>query len=263
MHPDERELDQLLPLNQYKVINRIGQGAFGEVVKALHRPSGQIRALKRVFDRNLQVGLSKDRLREYQSLRTLDHRNIVRLLDTFCQGSSLVLVLEFCCADLAQVIYSSWQPLPEAVVKCLMQQMLEGLAACHAAGLCPLVAGDTDIDQLGRVIATFGSIEDAWPGVTEMPDYGKISFAHAEGFPLEELLPDASAGSVKLLGRLLQLDPGADDIVGQSPTLVTGWEADAAAHARLYPSPAETKQMQMFVQQSLTQQQAQLKHSIK
>lgn len=81
------------------------------------------------------------------------------------------------------------------------------------AGLCPLVAGETDIDQLGRVIATFGSIEDAWPGVTEMPDYGKISFAPAEGFPLEELLPDASAGSVKLLGRLLQLDPGANNVV--------------------------------------------------
>ncbi len=81
------------------------------------------------------------------------------------------------------------------------------------AGLCPLVAGETDIDQLGRVIATFGSIEDAWPGVTEMPDYGKISFAPAEGFPLEELLPDASAASLKLLGRLLQLDPGVNNIV--------------------------------------------------
>ncbi len=206
------------------------------------------------------------------------------------------------------------------------------------AGLCPLVAGETDIDQLGRVIATFGSIEEAWPGVTEMPDYGKISFAHAEGFPLEELLPDASAGSVKLLGRLLQLDPGADYVVGQSHTC-HGLEANAAQHARTYhwwelakrriqqhnvihdaaprvfafhsfqmvslhawqmfvcaqsiffvnicfmgdasgarcsaadsllddwflsePRPAETNQMQMFVQQTLTQQQAQLKHSIK
>ena len=84
---------------------------------------------------------------------------------------------------------------------------------CHSAfhvdvGLCPLVAGETDIEQLGRVIATFGSIEAAWPGVTELPDYGKISFAPAEGFPLEELLPDASPGSLHLLKRLLQLNPG-------------------------------------------------------
>lgn len=71
-----------------------------------------------------------------------------------------------------------------------------------------MVAGETDIDQLGRVIATLGSIEDAWPGVTELPDYGKISFAHSKGFLLEELLPDASEGAVKLLGRFLKLDPG-------------------------------------------------------
>lgn len=75
-------------------------------------------------------------------------------------------------------------------------------------GLCPLVAGETDIEQLGRVIATFGSIEDAWPGVKELPDYGKISFAASPGYPLEELLPDASPRSVKLLKRLLQLNPG-------------------------------------------------------
>lgn len=71
-----------------------------------------------------------------------------------------------------------------------------------------MVAGETDIEQLGRVIATFGSMEGAWPGVKELPDYGKISFAACQGYPLEELLPDASSGSVKLLKRLLKLDPG-------------------------------------------------------
>ena len=76
------------------------------------------------------------------------------------------------------------------------------------AGLCPLVAGETDIEQLGRVIATFGSIEEAWPGAKELPDYGKINFAASQGYPLEELLPDASPGSVSLLKRLLKLDPG-------------------------------------------------------
>lgn len=74
--------------------------------------------------------------------------------------------------------------------------------------MCPLVAGETDIDQLGRVIAVFGTLEASWPGVTELPDYGKITFAPCEGFPLEQLLPDASSSAVKLLKRFLQLDPG-------------------------------------------------------
>ena len=76
------------------------------------------------------------------------------------------------------------------------------------SGLCPLVAGETDIDQLGRVIAVFGSMERSWPGVKELPDYGKVSFDPCEGFPLEELLPEASAAAMKLLNRLLQLNPG-------------------------------------------------------
>ena len=37
MHPDERELDHLLPLHHYKVINKIGQGAFGEVGREMQR----------------------------------------------------------------------------------------------------------------------------------------------------------------------------------------------------------------------------------
>lgn len=75
-------------------------------------------------------------------------------------------------------------------------------------GLCPLVAGETDIDQLGRVIAVFGSMERSWPGVVDLPDYGKISFEPCAGFPLQELLPEASPPAIKLLTRLLQLDPG-------------------------------------------------------
>lgn len=80
------------------------------------------------------------------------------------------------------------------------------------AGMCPLVAGESDIDQLGRVIAVFGSMERAWPGVVDLPDYGKISFEPCEGFPLNELLPEASPAAIKLLNRLLQLDPGESGI---------------------------------------------------
>ena len=134
-----------------------------QVLKAVHRPSGQVRALKRIFNRKPQLGLADSTLREYQSLRSLDNCNIVRLLDTFAQvravrrlraalvttahrgfyaqdcsvlqSSSLVLVFEYCCTDLAEVIQYRWTPLPEAVLKSLIQQTLQGLAACHEAGV--------------------------------------------------------------------------------------------------------------------------------
>ena len=45
-----------------------------------------------------------------------------------------------------------------------------------AAGLGPLFAGETDLDQLGRVTTVLGSIDDAsWPAAKQLPDYGKAS----------------------------------------------------------------------------------------
>ena len=42
-------------------------------------------------------------------------------------------------------------------------------------GLGPLFAGDTDLHQLGRVVAVLGSIDvQDWPEVTALPDYGKV-----------------------------------------------------------------------------------------
>lgn len=44
-----------------------------------------------------------------------------------------------------------------------------GMALAEALALSPLVPGDSDIDQLGRLIATLGSIEPVWPGVKVGP----------------------------------------------------------------------------------------------
>ena len=45
------------------------------------------------------------------------------------------IVLEYCCTDLSEIIAHSCQPLPEATLKALVQQVLQGLAACHQAGM--------------------------------------------------------------------------------------------------------------------------------
>ncbi len=88
------------------------------------------------------------------------------------------------------------------------------------AGLDPLFAGETDIDQLGRIIARLGSPDGAaWPGAAALPDYGKLRFAPAPPRPLAEALPDAPAAAVDLLGRLLRWDPGAELELTLNPEL--------------------------------------------
>lgn len=71
-------------------------------------------------------------------------------------------------------------------------------------GLCPLIPGDNDIDQLGKMIHLLGSIEDHWTGVEELPDYGKVTFPISKGTPLSELLPAASTQALQLLEHFLR-----------------------------------------------------------
>jgi hypothetical protein len=72
------------------------------------------------------------------------------------------------------------------------------------AGLCPLVPGDNDIDQLGRVITVFGSVEAQWGGVKALPDWGKISFNVPAPVGLEKLMPGQSQSALALLAGMLR-----------------------------------------------------------
>lgn len=59
----------------------------------------------------------------------------------------------------------------------------------------PIFPGENDIDQLGIVIRALGTPNnDIWPGVTELPDYSKITFPETAPVALEEILATDEAG---------------------------------------------------------------------
>ncbi len=58
-------------------------------------------------------------------------------------------------------------------------------------GLGPFFAGETDLDQLGRVTSVLGSIDvNDWQDATSLPDFGKVcsqsvAFSHlSQSVPL-------------------------------------------------------------------------------
>mmetsp|Transcript_22363 Transcript_22363/g.26937 ORF Transcript_22363/g.26937 Transcript_22363/m.26937 type:complete len:361 (+) Transcript_22363:883-1965(+) len=121
------------PASDYEVLERIGQGSFGEVLKARHMPTGKTVALKKVLLRKPEAGLPDNVLREIKLLQMLNHTNVVYLHEVFPEGSSLVLALEFCATDLAQILRLQPETLDPPIIKGIMLQILRGLAACHAA----------------------------------------------------------------------------------------------------------------------------------
>ncbi|EDO25906.1 predicted protein, partial [Nematostella vectensis] len=57
----------------------------------------------------------------------------------------------------------------------------------------PLFPGENDIEQLCCVLKTLGTPnEEIWPGMTDLPDYNKITFPDMPAIPLEKIVPDAS-----------------------------------------------------------------------
>eukprot|EP01135_Chromosphaera_perkinsii_P004890 Nk52_evm10s303 gene=Nk52_evmTU10s303 len=68
----------------------------------------------------------------------------------------------------------------------------------------PLFPGENDIDQLYCVLKVLGTPDETiWPGMSQLPDYKKITFQTMPPVPLEEMVPEATPEAIHLLKQLL------------------------------------------------------------
>ncbi|RLN63340.1 hypothetical protein BBJ29_002716 [Phytophthora kernoviae] len=119
--------------SRYELLDKIGNGAFGEVHRAKDLQSGEIRAVKRLRmndDGQLAV-VPAAQFQEIEAMRQLHHPNIVKLLDVVPDGSYIALVLEYMPTDLISVVRNREQPLHPADARGLMRMLLQGVACCH------------------------------------------------------------------------------------------------------------------------------------
>ncbi|KAG2978692.1 hypothetical protein PC118_g12126 [Phytophthora cactorum] len=220
--------------SRYELLEKIGNGAFGEVHRARDLESGEIRAIKRLRvndDGQLSV-IPAAQFQEIEAMRQLQHPNIVKLLDVVPDGSYIALVLEYMPTDLLSIVRNREEPLhpadqgrsyshqvatrwyraPELLFgsrhyDTAVDTWAVGTVFAELLRPTPLFAGQNDLDQIFQVIQVLGDIEKQWPGVRELPDFDKVAFPEYEPMPLSKLFPDAEASTVDLLSKLLVLDP--------------------------------------------------------
>lgn len=119
-------------MENYEVLEKIGEGAHGVVMKAKHIQSGELVALKKIPLRKLEDGIPKNIIREIKTLMALeDHSNVVRLFEVFPHGCGFVLVFEYMISDLSEVLRNHKILLSEAQIKCYMVMLLKGINHCH------------------------------------------------------------------------------------------------------------------------------------
>lgn len=112
-----------------------------------------------------------------------------------------------------------------------------GLVFGEMINNAPLIIGESDIDQLTKVIKTFGNPEDEWKGIKELPDFNKINFPKFKKIKTKDLLPNASELAIDLFEKLVRYDPKAR---------ITAKEALLHGYFFSKPYPVDPKKLKLF-----------------
>ncbi|XP_068679432.1 serine/threonine-protein kinase 36-like [Montipora foliosa] len=118
-------------MERYHVLELIGEGSFGKVYKGRKKYSGQVVALKFIP----KVGRSEKELknlqREIDIMRNLEHKNIIKLLDSFETPKEVCVVTEYAEGELFQVLEDDGS-LPEQQVRMIACQLVKALYYLHS-----------------------------------------------------------------------------------------------------------------------------------
>ncbi|KAL9653109.1 hypothetical protein ABK040_006327 [Willaertia magna] len=114
-------------------VGYLGSGAYSTVTSAIDKTTNKLVAIKKIDISNNEEGIPIPVLREINHLKTLNHENIVGLVDIFMSedDSKICMVLEYIPHDLSGIINGFSDHLSEAFVKSVMKQLLEAVACIH------------------------------------------------------------------------------------------------------------------------------------
>ena len=117
----------------FEKLNRIGEGTYGIVYRARDLKSGDIVALKKIRMEKEKEGLPICSVREISILLELRHVNVVEMTEVVVGRdlTNMFLVMRYCEQDLATLIDNMKRPFTESQVKCIMIQLLDGVAYLH------------------------------------------------------------------------------------------------------------------------------------
>jgi serine/threonine-protein kinase BUR1 len=154
-------------ISDYEMLQKLGEGTFGEVHKARQRNTGQIFALKKILMHNEKDGFPITALREIKILKELSHVNVLKLEEMAVERPKaegrkraiLYMVTPYMDHDLSGLLDNPDVHFTVPQIKCYMLQLFKGLRYLHDNNILhrDMKAANLLINNRGRLqIADFG-----------------------------------------------------------------------------------------------------------
>ncbi|XP_026674970.1 cyclin-dependent kinase 20-like [Ceratina calcarata] len=157
-------------MDRYIITGKIGEGAQGVVLKAHDIETEKDVALKKLFLKNIDNGISTSIIREIKILQQLSHCNVVELLDAFPVGLDFIMVFEYMPTGLWEIIKDNDILLTSTQVKTYTKMILEGIAYIHEKNIIhrDLKPANLLINSKGILkIADFGLGRLLWKNISK------------------------------------------------------------------------------------------------
>jgi cyclin-dependent kinase-like len=91
-------------MNKYDVIDIVGEGAYGVVLKCKHKETQEFVAIKKFKESEEDEAVRRTTIRELKVLRQLKHQNIVNLIEAFRRRGKLYLVFEYVSCNMLELL---------------------------------------------------------------------------------------------------------------------------------------------------------------
>jgi serine/threonine protein kinase len=143
-----------MSLSLFTKEEKLGEGTYGVVYKAVDKRTGDYVALKRIRIDHEEDGIPSTSIREISLLKELRHPTIVDLRQVIHTDGKLTLVFEFMDTDLRRYLENARSGLPLLVIKSYAYQILSGLSYCHSHRIM-----HRDMKPANLLLNKYGSIK--------------------------------------------------------------------------------------------------------
>lgn len=118
--------------SRFSVVEKLGEGSYGKVYKAVSRSNGDVFAVKKIRIVYEDGGVPGTAIREISLLKECDHPNVVKLHEVFSNPSALYLVFEFLDMDLRMYLKRLGAFTDSTKLKSASWQCFSGIEYCHS-----------------------------------------------------------------------------------------------------------------------------------